>query len=38
MKSFSKLHSDFWINYDNTEVISLGADVQLMALYSDWGL
>lgn len=33
MKSFSKLHSDFWINYDNTEVISLGADVQLMALY-----
>ncbi|EKD45293.1 MAG: hypothetical protein ACD_69C00353G0004 [uncultured bacterium] len=33
MKSFSKLYSDFWINYDNSEVVSLGIDAQLMALY-----
>ena len=33
MKSFSKLYSDFWINHDNSEVIKLGLDAQLMALY-----
>ena len=33
MKLFSKLYSDFWINYDNAEVINLGIDAQLMALY-----
>ncbi len=33
MKHFSKLYSDFWINYDNSEVVSLGMDAQLMALY-----
>ena len=33
MKSFTKLYSDFWVNYGNSEVIKLGADVQLLALY-----
>ncbi|CAL7962436.1 conserved hypothetical protein [Gammaproteobacteria bacterium] len=33
MKQFSKLYSDFWINYDNVEVMSLGIDAQLMGLY-----
>jgi hypothetical protein len=32
-KSFSKLYSDFWINYDNSEVVGLGVETQLMALY-----
>lgn len=32
-KSFSKLYSDFWTNYDNSEVVGLGMDAQLMALY-----
>ena len=33
MKSFSKLYSDFWINYDNSEIVGLGVEAQLMALY-----
>ena len=33
MKSFSKLYSDFWINYDHSEVLGTGVDGQLMALY-----
>jgi len=33
MKTFSKLYSDFWINPDNTELMQLGLDAQLMALY-----
>lgn len=33
MKPFSKLYSDFWINYDNSEVIGLGAEAQLLSLY-----
>lgn len=33
MKSFSKLYSDFWINPDNTELMQLGIDAKLMALY-----
>ncbi len=32
-RPFIKLYSDFWINPDNTEVMQLGLDVQLMALY-----
>ena len=33
MKSFSKLYSDFWINYDNAELMGAGVDAQLVALY-----
>ena len=33
MKSFSKLYSDFWINCNNTELMDLGIDAQLVALY-----
>jgi hypothetical protein len=33
MKSFSKLYSDFWVDYDNSEMLSTGIDGQLMALY-----
>ncbi len=33
MKSFSKLYSDFWINYDNSKTLSAGIDGRLMALY-----
>lgn len=33
MKSFSKLYSDFWINYDNAELMGLGVNAQLVALY-----
>jgi hypothetical protein len=33
MKSFSKLYSDFWINYDNSAVLGTGVDGQLMAVY-----
>lgn len=32
-KPFSKLYSDFWINYYNSEVVGLGVEAQLMALY-----
>ncbi|MEI8055473.1 MAG: hypothetical protein WCH10_05710 [bacterium] len=33
MKPFTKLYSDFWINPDNAELMQLGLDAQLMALY-----
>lgn len=33
MKNFTKLSSDFWINYENSELINSGTDAQLMALY-----
>ncbi|CAL7964446.1 conserved hypothetical protein [Gammaproteobacteria bacterium] len=33
MKPFTKLYSDFWINPDNTKLMQLGLDAQLMALY-----
>lgn len=30
---FTKLSSDFWIDYENADLISLGTDAQIMALY-----
>ena len=33
MKPFTKLYTDFWTNYDNSEIVKLGVDGQLMALY-----
>ena len=33
MRSFSKLYSDFWVNYDNFEMLGTGIDGQLVALY-----
>lgn|GEM_PF-5289604 len=33
MKTFTKLSSDFWINYENVEVINAGVYAQLLALH-----
>src|SRR3972149_9996135 len=32
-KPFTKLYSDFWINPDNAELMQLGMDIKLMAIY-----
>lgn len=32
-KPFTKLYSDFWINPDNAELMQLGIDAKLMAIY-----